>query len=94
MNVFELLRDDLVDEESKQTFLDLHGTWTVLKFCRLNNHVRKRNISILVTFLFTYKSFFLDLMFKKAMQNKPKHSYINSIKTNNNNKVLINVINF
>jgi hypothetical protein len=40
MNVFDILRTDLKDEETKELFLFYHGTWVLLKWCKLANKVR------------------------------------------------------
>ena len=39
-NVFEILRHDLKDDAIKELFLNYSGTWTILKWCKLNNKVR------------------------------------------------------
>ena len=36
-NIFELLRQDLKDDENKELFLNYYGTWTILKFCKSSN---------------------------------------------------------
>lgn len=39
IQVFELLKDDLKNEETKRIFLNFHGSWTVIKWCKVGNLV-------------------------------------------------------
>ncbi|CAF0714398.1 unnamed protein product [Brachionus calyciflorus] len=39
IQIFELLKDELKEEGQKETFLGYHGTWTILKWCKLGNQI-------------------------------------------------------
>ncbi|RNA41757.1 coiled-coil domain-containing protein [Brachionus plicatilis] len=39
IQVLELVKQDLKDEDNKKLFLSFHGTWTVIKWCKLGNQV-------------------------------------------------------
>jgi len=41
-NIFEILRHDLKDDTLKKLFLTYFGTWTILKWCKLTNKVKKK----------------------------------------------------
>lgn len=58
VNVFDILRNDLKNEDMKELFLNYYGVWALIKWCKLVNKVNLVSF-VFYTLLKFYKIFIL-----------------------------------